>query len=216
VSPIFDENGVMYYFTDFTSPKEGVDSMLGYSLTDSRSGEATYYTGNLEDSYMDSQGNLQIIEKKFIEKKWHGEMPVLYNFYGEASWLTPVLDSNGFLQNYFIVSAANPEISVFGTTPNDALRQYKLALQRGGGSVDGSSKALEKKISGTVLRVYKEKSGDYTVISFLLDNRKNFIVSSEKDPIAIYLKEGDRINATYLDTEEQFLPIKELIIEGIE
>jgi hypothetical protein len=215
VSPIFDENGVMLYFTDFTSPKEGVDSMLGYSLTDSRTGEATYYTGNLEDSYMDSQGNLQIIEKKFIEKKWHGEMPVLYNFYGEASWLTPVLDSNGFLQNYFIVSAANPEISVFGTTPNDALRQYKLALQRGGGSVDGSSKALEKKISGTVLRVYKEKSGDYTVISFLLDNRKNFAISSEKAPIAIYLKEGDRVNATYLDTEEQFLPVKELVIEGL-
>ena len=125
VSPIFDENGDMYYFTDFTSPKEGVDSMLGYSLTNSRTGEATYYTGNLEESYMDSQGALQIIEKKFIEKKWHGEMPILYNFYGEASWLTPVLDANGFLQNYFIVSAANPEISVYGTTPNEALKQYK-------------------------------------------------------------------------------------------
>ena len=88
VSPIFDEDGKMYYFTDFTSPKEGVDSMLGYSLTDGRTGEATYYTGNLEESYMDSQGALEIIEKKFIEKKWQGEMPVLYNFYGEASWLT--------------------------------------------------------------------------------------------------------------------------------
>ena len=144
VSPIFDEDGKMYYFTDFTSPKEGVDSMLGYSLTDGRTGKATYYTGNLEESYMDSQGALQIIEKKFIEKKWQGEMPVLYNFYGEASWLTPVLDSNGFLQNYFIVSAANPEISVYGNTPNEALRLYKTAFQRGGSSVDGSSKAEEK------------------------------------------------------------------------
>ena len=35
----------MYYFTDFTSPKEGVDSMLGYSLTNARTGHATYYTG---------------------------------------------------------------------------------------------------------------------------------------------------------------------------
>lgn len=68
VSPIFDENGEMFYFTDFTSPKEGVDSMLGYSLTDSRTGKATYYTGNQQESYMDSQGALQIIEKKFIEK----------------------------------------------------------------------------------------------------------------------------------------------------
>ena len=41
--------------------------MLGYSLTDSRSGKATFYTGNLEESYMDSSGALQIIEKKFIE-----------------------------------------------------------------------------------------------------------------------------------------------------
>ncbi|MDR7078226.1 putative membrane protein YeaQ/YmgE (transglycosylase-associated protein family) [Neobacillus niacini] len=216
VSPIFDQNGVMYYFTDFTSPKEGVDSMLGYSLTNSRSGEATYYTGNPEESYMDSQGALQIIEKKFIEKKWHGEMPVIYNFYGEASWLTPVLDSNGFLQNYFIVSAANPEISVFGVTPNEALKQYKTALQRGGGSVDGSSKADEKKITGTVLRVYKEKSGDFTVVSFLLDNKKSYIISSEKEPMIIYLKEGDIVNITYLDTAEDFLPAKEIVIEGLE
>lgn len=216
VSPIFDENGIMHYFTDFTSPKEGVDSMLGYSLTNSRTGEATYYTGNPEESYMDSQGALQIIEKKFIEKKWHGEMPVIYNFYGEASWLTPVLDSNGFLQNYFIVSAANPEISVYGVTPSEALKLYKTALQRGGGSVDGSSKAEEKQISGTVLRVYKEKTGDATVVTFLLDNKQSYMISSDKEPLVIYLKEGDQVKVTYLDTEEDFLPAKEIEINGLE
>ena len=216
VSPIFDENGDMYYFTDFTSPKEGVDSMLGYSLTNARTGKATFYTGNLEESYMDSEGALQIIEKKFIEKKWHGEMPILYNFYGEASWLTPVLDSNGFLQNYFIVSAANPEISVYGNTPNEALKKYKTALQHGGGTVDGSSKAEEKQTSGTVLRVYKEKTGDFTIVSILLDNKKNYIISSETNPLAIYVKEGDQVNLKYMDTGETFLPVKELVIEGIE
>jgi hypothetical protein len=216
VSPIFDENGEMYYFTDFTSPKEGVDSMLGYSLTNARTGKATYYTGNLEESYMDSQGALQIIEKKFIEKKWEGEMPVLYNFFGEASWLTPVLDSNGFLQNYFIVSASNPEVSVYGNTPNSALKQYKTALQRGGGSVDGSSDAEEMQVSGTVLRVYKEKTGDYTVVSFLLNNRQSYIVSSESNPLSIYLKEGDKVDVKYKNTGESFLPVTELAIEGLE
>ncbi|WP_416731131.1 hypothetical protein [Fictibacillus sp. JL2B1089] len=216
VSPIFDENGDMFYFTDFTSPKEGVDSMLGYSLTDARTGKATYYTGNLEESYMDSEGALEIIEKKFIEKKWDGEMPVLYNFYGEASWLTPVLDSNGFLQNYFIVSAANPEISVYANTPNAAIKQYKTALQRGGGTVDGASNAEEKQIAGTVLRVYKEKVGDYTTVSFLLDNRKSYIVSSESNPLAIYLKEQDKVNVTYQNTGEAFLPVTEMKIEGLE
>jgi hypothetical protein len=215
VSPIFDESGTMYYFTDFTSPKEGVDSMLGYSLTNSRTGKATFYTGNPVQSYMDSQGALQIIEKKFIEKKWHGQMPILYNFYGEASWLTSVLDTNGFLQNYFIVSAANPEISVYANTPNEALKLYKTALQRDKGTVDGSSKAEEKQINGTVVRVYKEKIGDYTVISLLLDNRQNFFISSEKAPMAIYLREGDKVAIRYLDTGEDFLPAKELLIEGL-
>ncbi|TSI06012.1 hypothetical protein [Lysinibacillus sp. BW-2-10] len=215
VSPIFNENGEMYYFTDFTSPKEGVDSMLGYSLTHARTGEATYYTGNLEESYMDSQGALAIIEKKFIEKEWQGEMPILYNFYGEASWLAPVLDSNGFLQNYFIVSAANPEISAFGTTPNEALKQYKTALSRGGGSVDGTSSADEATIAGEVVRVYKERVGDYTIITFLLNTGQNFMASSQNAPLAIYLQEGDKVVVTYYDTKEQFLTVKEMAIEGI-
>jgi len=215
VSPIFDENGDMYYFTDFTSPKEGVDSMLGYSLTNSRTGEATYFTGNLQESYMDSQGALQIIEKKFIEKKWDGEMPILYNFYGEASWLTPVLDANGFLQNYFIVSAANPEISVYGNTPNEALKLYKTALQRGGGTVDGTSEAVEKQVSGKVVRVYKEKGENATIVYFLLDNNKSYMISSENSPKSIYLQADDTVNVTYLDTGEAFLPAKALVIQGL-
>lgn len=215
VSPIFDENGVMYYFTDFTSPKEGVDSMLGYSLTNARTGEATYYTGNLEKSYMDSQGALDIIEKRFIEKKWSGEMPVLYNFYGEASWLTPVMDSNGFLQNYFIVSAANPEISAYADTPNKALKNYKTSLQRSGGTVNGTSDADEKQVKGTVVRIYKEKADNFTIVSFLLENKQSYIVSSENNPLAIYLQEGDTVIVNYLDTKENFLPVKKLIITGL-
>jgi len=215
VSPVFNQDGDMYYFTDFTSPKEGVDSMLGYSLTHARTGKAVYYTGNLEESYMDSQGALDIIEKKFIEKQWQGAMPILYNFYGEASWLAPVLDSNGFLQNYFIVSAANPEISVYGSTPNEALRQYKTALSRGASSVEGSSNAEEKTVAGTVLRVYKERVGDYTLVSFLLNNGQNFVVSSQNEPLSIYLQEGDQVVVRYLETGEIFLPVKALQIEGV-
>lgn len=216
VSPVFDEHGHMFYFTDFTSPKEGVDSMLGYALTDGRTGEATYYTGNLEESYMDSQGVLQIIEKKFIEKKWSGQMPVLYNFYGEASWLTPVLDANGFLQNYFIVSAANPEISVFANTPNEALKLYKTALQRGGSTVDGSSNAEEAKAAVTVVRVFKERVGDFTLVSFLVEDGRNFLVSSEAEPLAIYIQEGDQLAVTYLETGELFLPVKALTNVNVE
>ncbi|MEO4053845.1 hypothetical protein [Solibacillus sp. CAU 1738] len=215
VSPIFMEDGEMYYFTDFTSPKEGVDSMLGYSLTHARTGEATYYTGNLEESYMDSQGALDIIEKKFIEKEWEGEMPILYNFYGEASWLSAVLDSNGFLQNYFIVSAANPEISTYAFTPNEALKQYKTALSHGGSTVDGTSNAEEAQLTAKVVRVYKERVGDFTIVSFLAATGDNFIVSTETSPLAMYVEAGDSVAITYYATGEQFQPVKTLEIQGL-
>ena len=216
VSPIFMEDGEMYYFTDFTSPKEGVDSMLGYALTNARTGNATYYTGNLEESYMDSQGALAIIEKKFVEKEWEGEMPILYNFYGEASWLSAVLDANGFLQNYFIVSAANPEISAYATTPNEALKLYKTALTRGGSTVDGSSNAEEAKATVKVLRVYKERVGDFTIVSFLTTTGENFIVSTEVAPFAIYVEENDQVAITYSKTGETFQPVKALEIQGLQ
>ncbi|AWE06117.1 hypothetical protein DCE79_01325 [Lysinibacillus sp. 2017] len=216
VSPVFMEDGEMYYFTDFTSPKEGVDSMLGYALTNAHTGEATYYTGNLEESYMDSQGALQIIEKKFVEKEWEGEMPILYNFYGEASWLSAVLDANGFLQNYFIVSAANPEISAYATTPNEALKLYKTALSRGGSTVDGSSNAEEAKATVEVVRVYKERVGDFTIVSFFTTTGENFIVSSESAPYAIYMQEGDKVAITYSKTGEAFQPVKALEIQGLQ
>lgn len=218
VSPVFDENGDMYYFTDFTSPKEGVDSMLGYSLTNARTGEGTYYTGNKEEAYMDSEGALQVVEKKFVEKKWEGSMPLLYNFYGEASWLVPVLDSNGFLQNYYIVSAANPEIAVTGATPNEALRQYKTVLSRTGASstVNGSSSQEEKTATGKVVRVYKEQNGDFTNVSFLLDNGDNYIVSTEVAPLAVYLQEKDKVKVNYINSTDVFLPVKEITINGLE
>ena len=216
VSPIFAEDGEMYYFTDFTSPKEGVNSMLGYSLTHARTGEATYYKGKSEDSFMDSQGALDIIEKKFVEKEWNGDMPIIYNFYGEVSWLAPVLDSNGFLQNYFIVSAANPEIAVFATTPNEALKLYRTALNRGATSVDGSSSSEEAKATITVSRVYKERIGDFTYVSILATTGENYIVSTEQVPLAIYIEPQDQLDITYLKTGELFLPIKGLTILPIE
>ena len=215
VSPIFDENGEMFYFTDFTSPKEGVDSMLGYSLTNARTGKATYYSGSAEEAYMDSKGALEIVEKKFIEKKWTGEMPLLYNFYGEVSWLVPVLDSNGFLQNYFIVSAANQEISAFGSTPNEALRLYKTALAKGSGAVNAIGDAAEEKVSGTVVRVHKEQSEQATIVYFLLATGENFIVNTESNPLAIYLQQGDAVDVTYMQTNEQFLPVKTVTITGL-
>ena len=164
---------------------------------------------------MDSEGALGIIEKEFIEKQWEGSMPIIYNFYGEVSWLAAVLDSNGFLQNYFIVSAANPEIKAYASTPNEALKIYKTALNRGSSTVDGSSNAETKDTTVTVARVYKERIGNFTYVSILSTTGENYLVSSEQVPLAVYIEQGDTLFITYYDTDELFLPVKELQISSL-
>ena len=66
------------------------------------------------------------------------------------------------------------------------------------------------------MRVYKEKSGDFTMVTFLLDNRQSYTISSENSPLSIYLQPGDVVKITYMDTGEGFLPAKEIVIEGLE
>lgn len=56
VTPIFDMDGKIYFFTDFTSPREGVDSVLGYSLIDARSEKITYFDGDKVKGIMDGSG----------------------------------------------------------------------------------------------------------------------------------------------------------------
>ena len=82
--------------------------------------------------------------------------------------------------------------------------------------MDGASEAPEAEAAGTVERVFKEKTGDFTIVSFLLEDGTNYIVSSESNPLAIYLEAGDAVNITYADTGELFLPVKVLQIQAIE
>ena len=40
-------------------------------------------------------------------------------------------------------------------------------------------------------------------------------MSSEKEPLVIYLKEGDQVTMKYTDTGEIFLPVDEIKIKGL-
>ncbi len=103
------------------------------------------------------------------------------------------------------------------STPNEALRQYKTVLSRTGSSstVNGSSSQEEKTATGKVVRVYKEQNGDFTNVSFLLDNGDNYIVSTEVAPLAVYLQEKDKVEVTYINSADVFLPVKELKVDSL-
>lgn len=201
MTPIFVEDK-MYYFSDFASPKSGIDSMMGYTLTDARTSEIVYYSGKSGDSLMDSNGAMEVADKKFIEKEWNSSIPILYNINGEPSWYMSIVDSNGFLQQIAIVSAANTEYFVSSTSSDEGMKKYKAIISgKIKGKIEAESGAEIIKEEIIVSRVYKEKSGDVTIV-YLLDKKgRTFTMTTELNQKVLFIEEEDQIEIEFMNIE---------------
>lgn len=216
VTPIFDEEGEMYYFTDFTSPKENIDSALGYSLIHARTGELTYYSGEKNSGIMDSEGAKQIVNKEFPEKKWEGYMPVLYNIDGNPTWVVNVLDPNGLHKQYAYIKANDSDFVVFGNTASETLDAYRMALLQRPGNVEATDDAVLENRSGSVARVLVTSTEQGQAVQFLLQNDKTiYTVNASKFPHAIFLQPNDEIEAEILVIDDNNATIETLKVKGL-
>ncbi|KAB8131314.1 DNA-binding protein [Gracilibacillus oryzae] len=216
VTPIFDENGKMFYFTDFTSPKENIDSALGYSLIDARTGELTYYSGDQDYAIMDSEGAKQIVNKEFPEKRWEGYMPVLYNIDGNPTWVVNVLDPNGLHKQYAYIKANDSDFVVFGDTANEALSAYRLALVQNPGNVGATDEASLESRTGQISRVLVTSTDQGQVVQFLIDGDQTiYSVNGSKVPLAIFLEKGDQVSAEVRILDNGTAIVNSMEIEGL-
>ncbi|MFD2655985.1 DNA-binding protein [Gracilibacillus thailandensis] len=216
VTPIFDENGDMFYFTDMTSPKENIDSALGYTLVDARTGELIYYGGEKNNGIMDSEGAKQIVNKEFPEKKWKGYMPVLYNVDGNPTWVVNVLDPNGLHKQYAYIKANDSDFVVFGDTANETLDAYRMALLQAPGNVGATDETVTEQVTGEVDRVLVTSSEQGQIVQFLLtDDSTIYTVNASKSPLAIFLEKGDSIDAEVQMLDNGTATVEELLIEEL-
>ncbi|WP_077324520.1 Yip1 family protein [Virgibacillus siamensis] len=217
VTPIFDDNGDMYYFTDMASPKENIDSALGYTMINARTGELTYYNGKKNNGIMDSKGAKEIVNKEFPEKNWKGSMPVLYNIDGNPTWVVNVLDPNGLFKKYAYIKAGDADFVVFGDTAKETLEAYRLQLVQDPGNVESSGESNLEKIKGTVNRVLvtsTQKTGQ--VIQFILKNDQTiYTINAGKEPLALFLQSGDKVTFEALVRENGTGIVETIEIKGL-
>ncbi|WP_099157649.1 ECF transporter S component [Virgibacillus ndiopensis] len=195
VTPIFDENGDMYYFTDMASPKENIDSALGYTLINARTGELTYFNSKKNSGIMDSKGAKEIVNKEFPEKNWEGSMPILYNIDGNPTWVVNVLDPNGLFKKYAYIKASDADFVVFGDSAREALEAYRLQLAQDPSNVSATGESELEKISGEVNRVLvtTQKNGQQVVQFLLKDDKTIYTINAGKAPLALFLQSGDNV-----------------------
>lgn len=196
VTPIFDEQGNMHYFTDMSSPKENIDSALGYTLINARTGELVYYNGDKNNGIMDSKGAREIVNKEFPEKNWTGSMPILYNIDGNPTWVVNVLDPNGLFKHYAYIKAADSDFVVFGDTARQTLDAYRLALAQDPSNVEstGEASGLES-VEGVIERAVVTNQDTGQLIQFILeDDPTIYTLNSSKAPLAVFLQKGDNVS----------------------
>ncbi len=218
VTPIFDEQGNMHYFTDMSSPKENIDSALGYTLINARTGELVYYNGEKNNGIMDSKGAREIVDKEFPEKNWKGSMPILYNIDGNPTWVVNVLDPNGLFKQYAYIKAADSDFVVFGDTAKQTLDAYRIALAQDPSNVESTGEAAgHESVSGEIERVVITTQTTGQLIQFLLTNDTTiYTLSSTKAPLAVFLQQGDHVQLEANKLDNGTAIVEAIEIDGLQ
>ena len=150
VTSVFNRDGSISYFTDFTTDKTGSDSALGYSMINARTGKLTFYRAN---NIMDSDGAKNNANQDYKAQQWKAYMPILYNVNSHPTWVMTILDSTHAIRGYYYLDASDQSVYGTGSTPTSALDAFRQALVNNGSAVGNTNSAKTKAVKGTVDRV---------------------------------------------------------------
>lgn len=194
------------WVTGMTSPSAADNALTGYMSMDSITGKMKFYKigsiGNETAALTAANGAEEIRTPKY-----RAVQPILYNIYGEDSWVVPALADNNLPKKVAIVYAANTSYVAVGDNLSQALDAYKtmLAEVRSGNVVPTDSKST-KKVTGTVVRIFKDRNGAFLILKE--HPTQSFEVVRAVSAEILNTEVGDKVSLSYLDTTEEVVSVK--------
>lgn len=198
VTSVFNRDGSISYFTDFTTDKTGSDSALGYSMINARTGKLTFYRAN---NIMDSDGAKNNANQDYKAQQWKAYMPILYNVNSHPTWVMAILDSTHAIRGYYYLDASDQSIYGTGSNPTSALDAFRQALVNNGAAAGNTKGTKTKAIKGTVDRV--------AVVS-----NQNKVMFTLKGSKTIYTVNTNDFNFANLVRPNDKVEFKASIVEG--
>lgn len=198
VTSVFNRDGSISYFTDFTTDKTGSDSALGYSMINARTGKLTFYRAN---NIMDSDGAKNNANQDYKAQQWKAYMPILYNVNSHPTWVMAILDSTHAIRGYYYLDASDQSIYGTGSNPTSALDAFRQALVNNGTAAGNTNGTKIKAVKGTVDRV--------AVIS-----NQNKVMFTLKGSKTIYTVNTNDFNFANLVRPNDKVEFKASIVEG--
>lgn len=190
VTSVFNKNGTISYFTDFTTDKTGSDSALGYSMINARTGHLTFYKAN---NIMDSDGAKNNAEQDYKAQRWHPTMPILYNVNGHPTWVMTITDSTHAIRGYYYLDATDQSVYGTGTSPISALDSFRQALANNGSTAGNTPGQKAKRITGLVDRVAVLSSQNKVLFTMKRDYKTVFTINLSDYSSAALMRPNDKI-----------------------
>lgn len=190
VTSVFNKDGSISYFSDFTNINNDNNSGTGYTMIDARTGKLTYYKVY---GMMDSTGAKKNANENYKAQKWTASMPVIYKISGRPVWVMQILDNNDAVRAYYYLDAANQSIHTNSSDLNDALNQFNQALANSSVSAGNTSGVKEKDVSGVVDR-FAIVSSSHKVMFTLQGQKTIYTIDTQQFNNAVLVKPGDNVS----------------------
>ena len=209
---VYGHDGRCYWYSGLTSVSDRDDTLLGYTLTDSRSGKTTEYKVSGTTAGTANSAVSAAAAKVSNFRGYHPTQPIPYNIYGHLAYIVPIVNENHLFQRVAIVDVTCQKVAL-GEDKQSALQEFKQLL--GGVSGNGASPTLDsavKSVTFTVSRMAESvRNGNSTVYLYTGSfPGRTFFGSSQQGPQLFLTREGDSVTIKFLDTDESLIPIQEI------
>lgn len=199
------------WINGMTSISSTDNAMTGLMTTDSINGKMTFYPINSVGNEKAVIGAVEAAPEVSIQKSYHAAQPIIYNIYGEDSWVVPVLSTNHITEKVAIVYAKDTRHVAIGDTKAEAINAYKQLLVdiRTAGTVPSESE-VNKQISGKVSRIVLVDING-SLVGYIILNElpsKQFQVPKSASEELINTRDGDQVSMSYIDTTEGTVPVR--------
>lgn len=202
ISLVYGEDNKSYWYTGITS-SGGDESTIGFMLIDSRTKEARLYKqpGATELAAMKSaEGNVQ-------EKNYEATYPIMYNILGNPTYVSSLKDKAGLVKRVAFISVEDYNVLGIGENKNEALRNYKEALESKGNDlvIDNSADGIkDNNVEGTVTRISPDVRSGNTSYFITIDSKTD-VIFKETSKLSNQLpltQVGDKVSISYEKAED--------------
>lgn len=205
LSLIYGNDGEPYWFTGLTSSSSADQSLTGFMLVNSRTGEARRYriTGPNEEAVLEAVNNSVSNYRGYL-----GTQPIPYNIYGEFTWVVPVISEKKILQRIALVRASNATVKL-GMDLRESLREYRILLSSSGFSVAPTGESNFETATIKLTRVSTEVVGAKTLYYLYSEDMPNvvFVAMSDISPELPISQPLDNVRVGYLETREPLVQL---------